>query len=176
MIENRARDDDCGGCDAGMPRRDFLKAGALGGAALLHRVVFDSQARLPLGSRLVRSAREVPVICVCWAPDPAHAAALEHAGVELLHAATLVQALRALKGRGIHSMLVEGGATMASSLLTDALVDRLIIFRAPLLLGAGGVAAFGGLPASTLEGAARWRVVRSARFGDDEMTVYAPLT
>jgi diaminohydroxyphosphoribosylaminopyrimidine deaminase/5-amino-6-(5-phosphoribosylamino)uracil reductase len=137
------------------------------------RVVFDTSARLPLGSRLARTARDVPVICVCWAPDPAHAAALEHAGVELLHAATLGQALRALKGRGIQSMLVEGGAGLASSLLQEALVDRLIIFRAPLLLGAGGVAAFGALPAATVDDATRWRVVRSARFGDDEMTVYA---
>jgi diaminohydroxyphosphoribosylaminopyrimidine deaminase/5-amino-6-(5-phosphoribosylamino)uracil reductase len=140
------------------------------------RIVFDTSARLPLGSRLVTSARETPVLVVCWAPDPAHAAALEHAGVELLHAATLAQALRALKGRGVRSLLVEGGAALAASLLQDALVDRLVIFRAPLLLGAGAVAAFGSLPAATLVGAVRWRMVRSARLGDDELTVYAPPT
>lgn len=140
------------------------------------RVVFDTSARLPLDSRLVRTAREAPVVVVCWAPDPAHAAALEHAGVELLHAATLPQALRALKGRGIHAMLVEGGAGLAGSLLREALVDRLVIFRAPLLLGAGGLPAFGALPAATVEAAPRWRPVRSVWFGDDEMTVYAPRT
>ena len=138
------------------------------------RVVFDTSARLPLGSHLVRSAREAPVLVVCWAPDPAHAAALEQAGVELLHAATLEQALRALTVRGVHSLLVEGGASLAGSLLQSALVDRLIIFRAPLLLGAGSVAGFATLPAATLAEAPRWRVVRTARFGDDEMTVYAP--
>ena len=139
------------------------------------RVVFDTSARLPLMSRLARTARDTPVLVVCWAPDPAHAAALEHTGVELLHAATLSHALRALKGRGIHSLLVEGGAALASSLLQEALVDRLVIFRAPLFVGAGSLPAFGGLPAATVDQARRWRVTRTARFGDDEMTVYAPL-
>lgn len=140
------------------------------------RIVFDTSARLPHGSRLVRSARETPVLVVCWAPDPTHAAALEHAGVELLHAATLAHALRALRSRGVRSLLVEGGAGLASSLLQDALVDRLVIFRAPLMLGAGALGAFAGLAAATTQSAARWRIARRARFGDDELTVYAPLT
>jgi diaminohydroxyphosphoribosylaminopyrimidine deaminase/5-amino-6-(5-phosphoribosylamino)uracil reductase len=140
------------------------------------RVVFDTSARLPLDSALVRSARETPVLVVCWAPDPAHAAALEHAGVELVHAQTLGQALRALFMRGIRNLLVEGGAALASALIQEALVDRLIIFRAPVLLGAGALGAFAGVPATRVAEAARWRIVHAARFGDDEMTVYAPLT
>ncbi len=138
------------------------------------RVVFDSSARLPLSSRLVRTARETPVLVVCWAPDPTHAAALEHAGVELLHAATLPHALRGLRARGITSLLVEGGAGLASSLVREAAVDRLVIFRAPLLLGGGALHAFGAAPAATIGAAPRWLVVRAARLGDDEMTVYAP--
>jgi diaminohydroxyphosphoribosylaminopyrimidine deaminase/5-amino-6-(5-phosphoribosylamino)uracil reductase len=114
------------------------------------------------------------VLVVCWAPDPTHAAALEHAGVGLLHAATLAEALRALKGRGVHSILAEGGAALAASLLNGAFVDRLIIFRAPLVLGAGALGAFGGVEPATASDAARWRLLRSERFGDDEMSVYAP--
>lgn len=138
------------------------------------RIVFDTSARLPLDSKLVRSARETPVLVVCWAPDPAHAAALEHAGVELLHAASLPHALRALRARGIRSLLVEGGAGLASAVLQEAQVDRLIIFRAPVLLGGGSLNAFGGMAATTIDGAPRWRILESRRFGDDEMTVYTP--
>jgi diaminohydroxyphosphoribosylaminopyrimidine deaminase/5-amino-6-(5-phosphoribosylamino)uracil reductase len=138
------------------------------------RVVFDTSARLPVTSKLVQSAREAPLLVVCWAPDPAHAAALEHAGVELLHAGTLPHALRALRGRGIHSLLVEGGAGLLSSLVQEALVDRLVIFRAPVILGGGALGAFGAVPAATIDEAPRWRIVQTARFGDDEMTVYAP--
>ena len=138
------------------------------------RVVFDTSARLPLTSQLVRSARESPVVVVCWAPEPKHASALEQAGVELLHAATLGEALRALRARRVRSILVEGGAALTSSLIQEALVDRLIIFRAPLVLGSGALHPFSAFPAAMIDDAPRWRLVRSARFGDDEMTVYAP--
>jgi diaminohydroxyphosphoribosylaminopyrimidine deaminase/5-amino-6-(5-phosphoribosylamino)uracil reductase len=138
------------------------------------RVVFDTSARLPLTSRLVQTAHEQRTIVVCWAPDPAHAAALEHAGVTLVHAATLGDALVALRGAGIRSLLVEGGAALATSFLQEALVDRLIIFRAPIILGSDALNAFAGLPPATLGDAKRWHVVQSRRFGDDEMTVYAP--
>ncbi len=138
------------------------------------RVVFDTSARLPLDSKLVRSARESPVLVVCWAPDPTHAAALEHAGVELVHAASLADALRALRARGVGALLVEGGAGLASAFLQEARVDRLVIFRAPIVLGGGALNAFGAMPAGSIDGAARWRIVQARRFADDEMTIYKP--
>jgi diaminohydroxyphosphoribosylaminopyrimidine deaminase/5-amino-6-(5-phosphoribosylamino)uracil reductase len=138
------------------------------------RVVFDTSARLPLGSKLVQTARETPVLVVCWAPDPAHAAALEHAGVELLHAASLPHALRALRARGVGSLLVEGGAGLAVGFLQEAQVDRLIIFRSPILLGGGSLNAFSGLLPSRIDSAPRWQIVHTRRLGDDEMTVYTP--
>ena len=138
------------------------------------RVVFDTSARLPRTSKLVRAVTEVPVVVVCWAPEPAHAAALEHTGVTLLHAATSRDALVALRERGVRSILVEGGATLASALVQEALVDRLIIFRAPLVLGGGALNAFGSAPPTRAVDAPRWRLLRTQRFGDDEMSVYAP--
>ncbi|CAN5361376.1 bifunctional diaminohydroxyphosphoribosylaminopyrimidine deaminase/5-amino-6-(5-phosphoribosylamino)uracil reductase RibD [soil metagenome] len=137
------------------------------------RVVFDTSARLPLTSRLVRTAGHQRTVVVCWAPDPAHAAALEHAGVSLVHAASLGEALLALRAEGIRSLLVEGGAALAASFLQDALVDRLIIFRAPFILGKDALGAFSGLPSTTIGAAPRWRLVDARRFGDDEMTVYS---
>jgi diaminohydroxyphosphoribosylaminopyrimidine deaminase/5-amino-6-(5-phosphoribosylamino)uracil reductase len=138
------------------------------------RVVFDTSTRLPRTSRLATTARDIPVVVVCWAPEPAHAAALEHLGVTLLHAATARDALVALRALGVRSLLVEGGATLAAALVQDALVDRLVIFRAPLILGAGSLNGFGAAPAVQAADAPRWRLVESRRFGDDEMTVYAP--
>ena len=138
------------------------------------RVVFDTSAQLPSLSKLVRTAREQRTIVVCWAPDPAHAAALEHEGVTLVHAPSLADALVSLRAEGIDSLLVEGGAALAASFLQDALVDRLIIFRAPLILGRDALGAFGGYPSTTIGAAPRWRLVDTRRFGDDEMTVYSP--
>jgi diaminohydroxyphosphoribosylaminopyrimidine deaminase/5-amino-6-(5-phosphoribosylamino)uracil reductase len=138
------------------------------------RVVFDTSARLPRTSKLAHGASQIPVIVVCWAPEPAHAAALEHTGVTLLHAATARDALVALRQRDVRSVLVEGGAALASAFLQEALVDRLIIFRAPLVLGSGALNAFGAMPPVRAGEAPRWRIIRSLRFVYDEMTVYPP--
>ena len=138
------------------------------------RVVFDTSARLPRSSRLATTAAQVPVIAVCWAPEPAHAAALEQTGVTLLHAATTRDALVGLRERGVRSILVEGGAALASALVQEALVDRLVIFRAPLVLGSGAMNAFGSVPPTRAGDAPRWRLLRTQHFEDDEMSVYAP--
>jgi diaminohydroxyphosphoribosylaminopyrimidine deaminase/5-amino-6-(5-phosphoribosylamino)uracil reductase len=138
------------------------------------RVVFDGSARLPVDSRLARTARDVPVVVVSRKPDAERAAALEKQGVTLIQAATARDALLALRERGVRSLLVEGGAKLAAALVEGALVDRLVIFRAPLVLGAGSLNAFGTAAAVRAAEAPRWRLVESRRFGDDEMTVYAP--
>jgi diaminohydroxyphosphoribosylaminopyrimidine deaminase/5-amino-6-(5-phosphoribosylamino)uracil reductase len=138
------------------------------------RVVFDRSARLPPTSRLALTAREVPVLVVCRAPDTGRAAALERLGVTLVRAATLRAALVALRTRGIRSLLVEGGAALAGSLLREALVDRLVIFRAPLVLGGGALCAFAGMPPVRAQDAAHWRLLEARRLEDDELTIYAP--
>ena len=49
----------------------------------------------------------------------------------------------------------------------------MIIFQAPVLLGAGALPAFGGaLPSAALVD--QWRVLERRTFGDDLMTTYAP--
>ena len=137
------------------------------------RVVFDSTARLPIDSALARTASATPTLVVASRPDAARAAALRARGVEVLEAATMHDALVALRSRGVLSMLVEGGAGMTASLVAGRLVDRVVIFRAPVVLGAGALNPFAELPPSTAEEAERWRIVERRTFGDDEMTTYA---
>jgi diaminohydroxyphosphoribosylaminopyrimidine deaminase/5-amino-6-(5-phosphoribosylamino)uracil reductase len=137
------------------------------------RIVFDRTARTPLDSRLVRSARATPVVVVSEAPDPGRAAALTAAGVDLLTVATLDDGLRALRARGVRSLLVEGGAGLAGALMTHAAVDRLVIFRAPCVLGAGALSAFAHAPAATPATAARLPILESRYLDSDSMTVYA---
>lgn len=137
------------------------------------RVVFDRSARLSPDSALVRSAADVPVILCTAEPGSERARVLAAAGVELLPAAELPDAMRQLRRRGVHSILVEGGAGIAGALLQHELVDRLVIFQAPVILGAGALGAFATAPAATAAGARRLRVVTRRRFGDDLMTEYA---
>jgi diaminohydroxyphosphoribosylaminopyrimidine deaminase/5-amino-6-(5-phosphoribosylamino)uracil reductase len=104
----------------------------------------------------------------------AAARALADAGVVLLEAQRLEDALRAIRALEIRSLLVEGGAELAGGLLAEALVDRMIILQAPVVLGAGSQSAFAHVPAHALPEAPRWRVAARRAIGQDLMTVYAP--
>lgn len=138
------------------------------------RIVFDRRARLPITSALVRTARELRTIAVVADASSGQARALGEAGVQLVEAATLDVALRELRALEVRSILVEGGAELAGALLAAALVDRLIIFQAPVVLGPGARSAFAHVPAYALPEAPRWRVVGRRTIGQDLMTVYAP--
>ncbi len=137
------------------------------------RVVFDSSLRLPLASGLVRTAREIPVIVVARHANAARRAALEAQGVRVLEADGLADGLRALRAAGVRSLLLEGGARLAGSFLTASLVDRMIIFQAPVLLGPGALAAFAFAPSADPAHLQRLPVVERRVFGDDVMTTYA---
>lgn len=137
------------------------------------RVVFDQRARLSPRSRLAKSARKVPVWVLAASPDAESRAALEKAGVVVRTAPAIDAHLAALREDGIRHLFVEGGAGIAGALLSAGWVDRLIIFTAPVLLGAGALPAFGTVTPPTT-GAGRWQVVEHRAFGDDLMTVYRP--
>jgi diaminohydroxyphosphoribosylaminopyrimidine deaminase/5-amino-6-(5-phosphoribosylamino)uracil reductase len=85
----------------------------------------------------------------------------------------LTDALRALRARGVRSLLIEGGAGIASALLDADLIDRLVIFQAPVILGRDAIHAFGNARAANAVHARRFSVVHRAVFGDDIMTTYA---
>jgi diaminohydroxyphosphoribosylaminopyrimidine deaminase/5-amino-6-(5-phosphoribosylamino)uracil reductase len=139
------------------------------------RLVLDRRARLPVTSRLARTVGKVPVEVLAEHPDPAHAAQLAAAGVVVRTAPDLASHLRALRESGVRHLLVEGGAGVAAALLRGRAVDRLIIFQAPVLLGAGALAGLGSF-VPTAEGEDRWEVVERRAFGDDQMTIYRPAT
>jgi diaminohydroxyphosphoribosylaminopyrimidine deaminase/5-amino-6-(5-phosphoribosylamino)uracil reductase len=106
------------------------------------RVVFDSEARLPATSQLVKTATEVPLFLVCSrGASRANTDALEVAGVEVIVApgenesARVRSALSELGARGIQSMLLEGGPHLAGAFLDAGEIDEVRLFVAPMLLG-----------------------------------------
>jgi diaminohydroxyphosphoribosylaminopyrimidine deaminase/5-amino-6-(5-phosphoribosylamino)uracil reductase len=137
------------------------------------RIVFDRRARLPLDSKLARTARDVRTIVVTEHASSVQARALADAGVQVMSGA-LPDALLALRGIDIRSILVEGGAELAGALLNGGVVDRMIIFQAPVVLGYGARSAFAHVSPHALPDAPRWRVVDRRTLGADLMTVYAP--
>jgi diaminohydroxyphosphoribosylaminopyrimidine deaminase / 5-amino-6-(5-phosphoribosylamino)uracil reductase len=136
------------------------------------RIVFSRSGNLPLDSRLARTASEVPVlVSVIGDVDERRAASI--AGVEVDGAPSLGDALRRLRDREIFSLFVEGGAQIAGALLAESLVDRLIIFQAPVILGAGALPAFGRVPGTVAASARRLRLVARRTLDDDLMSIFA---
>jgi diaminohydroxyphosphoribosylaminopyrimidine deaminase/5-amino-6-(5-phosphoribosylamino)uracil reductase len=74
--------------------------------------------------------------------------------------------LRVLHERGVVSVLLEGGPTLAAAFLTAGLVDRVVAYVAPALLGAGH-GAVGDLGVGTIADAVRLRLCEVVRVGDD---------
>ena len=72
----------------------------------------------------------------------------------------------------VQYLLVEGGAKTAAAFLAADLVDRLLIYRAPIVIG-GGKPGVGDIGLSDLPSAhGRWREADSRRLGNDRLDVY----
>jgi diaminohydroxyphosphoribosylaminopyrimidine deaminase/5-amino-6-(5-phosphoribosylamino)uracil reductase len=106
------------------------------------RVVFDSEARLPLTSQLVRGVAEVPATVVCSrAAARTSVQGLESAGVDVIVAtgqnerARVENALDELGTREVQSLLLEGGPHLAGAFLEAGEIDEARMFIAPLMTG-----------------------------------------
>jgi diaminohydroxyphosphoribosylaminopyrimidine deaminase/5-amino-6-(5-phosphoribosylamino)uracil reductase len=106
------------------------------------RIVLDTSARLPIESRLVRSAREIPVLVAAGPKAPAdRLSALVAAGCEVWQATAadprdrLHELLAELGSRRLTNVLVEGGPTVLGSLADASLVDEVWAFIAPTIIG-----------------------------------------
>lgn len=76
------------------------------------------------------------------------------------------QVLAAVHARGIHHVLLEGGATLAAAFLSAGLVDELVAYVAPTLLGAGA-GLVGPLGVDTIDDAIRLQTLDVTVLGDD---------
>ncbi|HEX5990243.1 MAG TPA: bifunctional diaminohydroxyphosphoribosylaminopyrimidine deaminase/5-amino-6-(5-phosphoribosylamino)uracil reductase RibD [Solirubrobacterales bacterium] len=115
---------------------DPLLTARIDGARQPTRVVFDSQARLPLDSQLLQTLDQAPVLVVTAHDAPGERrGALGRAGAETIAATDIESALRTLGRRGITSLLLEGGQTLASAFLASDQIDESRTFLAPMLLG-----------------------------------------
>ncbi|MBX9795399.1 bifunctional diaminohydroxyphosphoribosylaminopyrimidine deaminase/5-amino-6-(5-phosphoribosylamino)uracil reductase RibD [Sphingomonas sp.] len=75
----------------------------------------------------------------------------------------------------VDHLLVEGGAGAAAAFVAAGLVDRLILYRAPILIGAGR-AALGDIGLGRLaEAHGRWRLIDARALGSDRLEVYEAL-
>jgi len=144
------------------------------------RVALDSQLRIPPACRLVRTARENPVIVATTrdaiAARPRVSRGLCDAGVELLElppgagGVDIESLLDELGRREWTYVLVEGGARVLASFVDGRLADELLAFVSPVDAGGGG-----GLPRFDIAGVKAKLALGEAeetRFGDDVLLRY----
>jgi diaminohydroxyphosphoribosylaminopyrimidine deaminase/5-amino-6-(5-phosphoribosylamino)uracil reductase len=143
------------------------------------RVVLDSALRTPQESRLVASAREVPVMILGAEDAPAERARrLEDAGVQIgrvprlpLGGLDFGAVLATLWESSVRSVLCEGGGELGSAWLAAGRVDRIYAFVAPALLGEPGVPAF---QLRRGQATREWRTVSRSALGSVTLLVLAP--
>ena len=149
------------------------------------RVVVDTSLRLPANSQLVTTAHTQPTWVITGEKAAGRPAvgALRSAGVEIIsvpeaaeRGIDIAAALRALANRGITRLLVEGGGHLATGLVRQRSVDRIVWFRAPILLGGDARPGITQLGLTEVADAPRFRRICQRRLGDDLMETYARIT
>jgi diaminohydroxyphosphoribosylaminopyrimidine deaminase/5-amino-6-(5-phosphoribosylamino)uracil reductase len=144
------------------------------------RVILDRQLRISPTARLIAEVRQVPTwLVTLGSSDPARQELLRKAGIEVIAAAPdaaglidLSSALGLLGKHGLTRLLVEGGGRLAAALLRADLVDRLVWFHAPLLLGSDGIPAVDKLYRGVLAAMPRFERLATEFVGEDAMTVF----
>lgn len=139
------------------------------------RVVVDNLARLPLRAKAVNRASTAPTILAVSQMAPrTKLEALEREGVQVIvvesspRRVSLERLIEALGKRGILSVMIEGGAEINASALREGIVDKVLVFLAPILIGGKSTpTAVGGDGIESLTQAVRLRDVRIERFDGD---------
>ena len=134
------------------------------------RVVLDSALKIPLGARILQGGNALIFTAI---RDENKISALEKTGakVEVMAAANgqvdLPGCLKNLATRGCNEVLVEAGRTLNGALLQAGLIDELVLYMAPQLLGdtARGMAQLGELTALDQRIELKWQDVR--QIGND---------
>lgn len=138
------------------------------------RIVVDSQLRIPPTAAVFNRDSIAGLLIATTKLAPAdRCRLLESSGAEVLRVpgngtqVDLLQLLRMLGGRGLQSILLEGGGQLNHAAWHADLVDRAIFCFAPFCLGGQGTAVFAGPGVATLAAGRRLERVRVERYGDD---------
>jgi diaminohydroxyphosphoribosylaminopyrimidine deaminase/5-amino-6-(5-phosphoribosylamino)uracil reductase len=146
----------------GLPRRRKLL-----------RVVMDSRLRLPLRSKLVRSADGDVLIFTRAKENSPKARALRRAGVEVVRVAgrgakpDLRAVIAELGRREMLSLLLEAGATLNSAALAAEIVDKMRVFFAPKVAGFGRTTRGAASASNGFQAARELHNITMAQFGVD---------
>jgi diaminohydroxyphosphoribosylaminopyrimidine deaminase/5-amino-6-(5-phosphoribosylamino)uracil reductase len=147
-----------------------------------YRCILDTNLSTPLDREVVETAGRHPTIIYCAVPETSKAARLEARGVRVRRVPesregllSLDAVLVDLASLGVMHVFVEGGSIVSSSLLAAGLVDRVVAFVAPKVLGdINGLGTFSKLDVKHLDTCYAFRLDEVRRVGGDAMLVFYP--
>ncbi|RIX53436.1 bifunctional diaminohydroxyphosphoribosylaminopyrimidine deaminase/5-amino-6-(5-phosphoribosylamino)uracil reductase RibD [Paenibacillus nanensis] len=104
------------------------------------RIIVDSKLRLPLSAKVVTDRSAPTIVLTTQGSDEAKKRQLEEAGVTVIPCGEgaevdLRAAMKELGGREIGSILLEGGGKLNGAMLDAGLIDKMVLFFAPKLIG-----------------------------------------
>ena len=148
-----------------------------GGGVNPLRIVVDSALRLPLSAQLATARRDCRTLVATGEGAPRDKQRqLENQGVEILRLPSyadgrvnLEALLAELGARGVADLLVEGGATLSAALLQRRLVDKLVVFIAPKIIGGDGINVVAAFGVETMADALQLHGMKSQSVGEDVM-------
>jgi len=136
-------------------------------------IILDSKLRIPSNAKLIR-LNNSPIIATANHKNNQKLKRLEKLGVKVLKSRTdsknminLKSLLKELGKLNIAYILVEGGSTVAASFLRSKLVDRVIFFYSPRILGADGISMIGNLKIKKVKDSINIKNVRFKGIGEE---------
>jgi len=135
------------------------------------RVILDSKLRIPLDAKVLDKEAETIIATSAEAPEDRIKELLER-GAEILkinktdHAEFLAELIKELGKRDITSVLIEGGAQVNGAALTAGIVDKIILFVSPKIIGEG-LPVFKGFAIQRLRDAIKLDSLKPEQVGGD---------
>ena len=140
------------------------------------KIIADTHGRIPLTAKVLTNDPQLTLVAVTEAANPSKVKEIERTGAQVLicpeinHRINLEFLMTSLGTIGIDSVMIEGGSTLAFSALQCGIVDKLITFIAPKVLG--GTTAptpVGGNGITKMEDAIRLGPMKTRKIGADLM-------
>ena len=144
------------------------------------RMLVDSKLRIPATSHFALTAKDRPsYIFTTEKSDAAKKDTLTDMGIKIFQVpcsedghVSIQRCLELMAEEGITMVLVEAGGYLASGLVKSNLVDKLVIYRAPMIIGGDGIAAWHRLGVEQLGMSKRFAIQNIERIGPDIIETY----
>jgi diaminohydroxyphosphoribosylaminopyrimidine deaminase / 5-amino-6-(5-phosphoribosylamino)uracil reductase len=141
----------------------------------LLRVILDSHLRLPLDSRIAKSASNGDLLVFCTVCDDLKTSQFAERGIRVENVSAarphdrpdLHAVLRRLGELEITSLMIEGGSTVNAAALAAGVVDKVFLYYAPTILGASAVSFANTSELHDATDPVRLKQVQLHRFGED---------